>query len=293
MKERKTIGDISFDLSTYLILSLLCIVTLYPFIYIVMASFSDPAQFAQQRGLMFWPTGFSLEGYRLVFSNPMIGIGYLNTIFYVVIGTVLNIFFTSLGAYALSRKNVMLRDPIMMIIVFTMFFGGGLIPTYLLVNGLGLYDTRWALILPGLVGTFNLIIMRTSFQAIPDSLEESARIDGANDLTILFRIILPLSMPVISVMILFYGVGHWNAYFNALIYLRDRDLYPLQMILREILIINSTDSMTTNMTTDDRAFVASTIKYAAIIVTTTPILIVYPFLQKYFVKGVMIGAIKG
>jgi putative aldouronate transport system permease protein len=186
----------------------------------------------------------------------------------------------------------MLKNPIMMLIVFTMFFSGGLIPNYLLVSELGMLNTRWALIIPGAISTYNLIIMRTSFQGIPASLEESAKIDGANDFTILFRIILPLSLPIVSVMILFYGVSHWNAWFNALLYLRDRDLYPLQLVLREILITNSTDSMTTGASDIDKALISETIKYAAIIVATVPVLFLYPFLQKYFVKGVMIGAVK-
>lgn len=187
----------------------------------------------------------------------------------------------------------MWKNPIMFLIVFTMFFNGGLIPTYLLVNNLGLLDSRWALIIPSAMSAYNLIIMRTSFQGIPVSLEESAKLDGANDFTVLFRIVLPLSMPVVAVMILFYGVGHWNSWFNALIYLRTRDLYPLQLILREILITNSTDSMMTGVGGADKMPIGETIKYATIIVATIPILLLYPFLQKYFVKGVMIGAIKG
>jgi putative aldouronate transport system permease protein len=293
LKAKKSWGDVVFDCLNYSMLTALCFLTLYPFYYVLMASFSEPVLLAQQRGLMFQPAGFGWEAYKLVFQNPMVPIGYVNTIFYVTVGTLLNIVFTCLGAYALSRKNVMLSNPIMMIIVFTMFFGGGLIPSYLLVNALGLYDTRWALILPGLVSAMNLIIMRTSFQAIPESMEESAKVDGANDFTILFKIIIPLSLPVIAVMILFYGVGHWNSYFQAMIYLRSRDLYPLQLVLREILIINSSDSMTTGVGTGDKEYVSETIKYAMIIVSTVPILVLYPFLQKYFVKGVMIGAIKG
>jgi len=200
---------------------------------------------------------------------------------------------TSLGAYALSRQNFLWKNPIMFGIVFTMFFSGGLIPTFLLVNKIGLLDSRWALIIPAAMSTYNLIIMRTSFQGIPASLEESAKLDGANDFTVLFRIVMPLSMPVIAVMILFYGVAHWNSWFSALIYIRSRDLFPLQLILREILITNNTDSMMTGVGGGDRMPIGETIKYATIIVSTIPVLCLYPFLQKYFVKGVMIGAIKG
>lgn len=221
----------------------------------------------------------------------MITTGYRNTLIYVVAGTAINLVATAIGAYVLSRRNLYFKNVLMMLIVITMFFGGGLIPTYLLINNLGMLNTIWAMLIPGMIGTFNMIIMRTAFQSVPISLEESAKIDGANDLIILFRIIIPLSMPVIAVMILWYAVGHWNSYFGALIYLRDRELFPLQLVLREILITNTTDSMMTEAS-GDRMAIADTIKYATIIVSTLPILLLYPFLQKYFVKGVLIGAIK-
>ncbi|NKI22224.1 carbohydrate ABC transporter permease [Paenibacillus dendritiformis] len=287
-----SLGERIFEVFNILFLLLLCLVTLYPFIYVLFASLSEPAWVVQQRGLIWHPSGLNLEAYRLVFDNPMITSGYLNTLFIVSAGTCLNVFMTALGAYGLSRQNVMWKNPIMFFIVFTMFFSGGLIPSYLLVTGLGMLDSLWALIIPGAVSAFNLIIMRTAFQSIPHSLEESAKLDGANDFTVLIRIILPLSMPVIAVMILFYGVGHWNSWFGAMIYLRDRELYPLQLVLREILITNSTDSMLTSAGTADKMPIGETIKYATIIVATVPILLLYPFLQKYFVKGVMIGAIK-
>lgn len=290
---RRTWGEKLFDSFNVAFMLGLSAVTIYPFVYVLFASLSDPAWAVQARGIILYPKGFTLEAYKLVFANPSILIGYGNTIFYVVAGTALNILMTSLGAYALSRQNVMWKNAIMFLIVFTMFFNGGLIPTYLLVENLGLLDSRWALIVPAAMSAFNLIIMRTAFQAVPVSLEESAKLDGANDFTVLFRIVLPLSMPVVSVMILFYGVGHWNAWFNALIYLRTRELYPLQLILREILITNSTDSMLTGTAGGDKMPVGETIKYATIIVATVPILCLYPFLQKYFVKGVMIGAVKG
>lgn len=292
MNERSW-GGRAFDAANAVFMIGLSVVTLYPFLYVLISSLSDPAWVVQTRGLIWFPHGFNLEAYRLVFQNPAILTGYANTLFYVVIGTALNILMTSLGAYALSRPLLMWRNAIMFLIVFTMFFSGGLIPTYLLVSNLGLLDSRWALIIPSAMSAYNLIIMRTSFQALPASLEESAKLDGANDFTILFRIVLPLSMPVVAVMILFYGVGHWNSWFNALIYLRTRDLYPLQLILREILITNSTDSMMTAVGGGDKMPIGETIKYATIIVATIPILLLYPFLQKYFVKGVMIGAIKG
>lgn len=293
MLSHRSIGERIFDGANVFFMFLLSVVTLYPFIYVLFASLSDPAWLVKVRGIIWYPEGATLEAYRLVFQNPSILTGYLNTIIYVVAGTSLNILMTSLGAYALSRQNVMWKNPIMFMIVFTMFFNGGLIPTYLLVENMGLVDSRWALILPTAMSAYNLIIMRTAFQAVPVSLEESAKLDGANDFTVLFRIIMPLSMPVIAVMILFYGVYHWNSWFQALIYIRTRELYPLQLILREILISNSTDSMLTSVGGGDKMPVGETIKYATIIVATVPILCLYPFLQKYFVKGVMIGAIKG
>ncbi|MGG4341775.1 carbohydrate ABC transporter permease [Paenibacillus lautus] len=292
MRTSKSVSEVLFDSANVILLCLLSIVTLYPFLYVLFASISTPAEFVQHRGILLWPKGFSLDSYRMVFENPNIIRSYLNTIFYVVVGTSLNILMTALGAYGLSRKNVMWKSTIMMLIVMTMFFDGGLIPKYLLVKNMGLIDTYWALIIPSAMTTWNLIIMRTAFQGVPDALEESARIDGASDWTILFRIIIPLSLPVIAVMVLFYGVWHWNKWFDALIYLRDRDLFPLQLILREILIQNDTSSMMTSVGGGDRMPVGETIKYATIMVATLPILFLYPFLQKYFVKGVMIGAIK-
>lgn len=293
MKVKRSLGEVIFDKSNIIFLCVLMFVCVYPLLYVLFASLSDPLSIAAYRGVLFKPLGFSVDAYRAVLKNPNIAQGYKNTLIYLVGGTSLNILLTSFGAYALSRKNVMFKDFIMFGIAFTMLFSGGLIPSYLLVRDLHMIDSRWALILPSAVSAWNLIIMRTSFQAIPDSLEESAKIDGANDFVVLFKIILPLSTAVIAVMVLFYGVHHWNAWFQAAIYLRDRSKYPLQLILREILIQNSTDSMMTSARSDDKAPIGETIKYATIIVSTAPILAIYPLLQKYFIKGVMVGAIKG
>lgn len=292
MRRSRSFGEICFDTGNVLLMLLLSAITLYPFLYVLFASLSDPALLIKQRGLLLYPHGFNLSSYKAVLSNPMIGTGYLNTIGYVVLGTALNMIMTVFAAYGLSRKNVMWRNPIMIMIGFTMFFSGGLVPNYLLVQSLGMLDTRWALIVPGAVSAWNMIVMRTAFQAIPESLEESARMDGANDGTILFRIVIPLSLPVMAVMILFYGVGHWNAWFAANLYLRDRGLFPLQLILREILIQSETDNMTVGTSFGDQQQISETIKYATIMIATVPILFLYPFLQKFFVKGVMIGAIK-
>lgn len=292
MEYRKSIGEWIFDTSNAVLLVLLSFVTLYPFVYVVFASISNPSELIQHRGFLFWPLGLTWDAYGMVFENPNIMRSYLNTLIYVGCGTAINIVMTALGAYGLSRNNVMWKNAIMMFIVLTMFFDGGLIPRYLLIRNLGMIDTMWALLIPAAMSTWNLIVMRTSFQGVPVALEESARIDGANDWTILFRIVVPLSLPVIAVMILFYGVGHWNSWFPAMIYLRSRDLFPLQLILREILIQNDTSSMMTGVMGGDRMPIGETIKYATIVVATVPILFLYPFLQKYFVKGVMIGAIK-
>lgn len=290
---KPTAGERAFGYVNTLLMIGLCMVTLYPFLHVTFASFSDAASFLQNRGLLFGPAGFDLGAYKAVFHNPMIMKGYENTLLYVTVGTSINLFMTALGAYVLSRPNLYFKNFLMFLIVLTMVFQGGLIPSFLLINQLGMMNTMWALLIPGAINTFNLIIMRTSFQSVPVSLEESARMDGAGDWTILFRIVIPLSMPVIAVMILWYAVGHWNSYFNALVYLRNNDKYPLQLILRDILIANNTDSMMTGSASDDKYAIGETIKYAAIIVSTLPIICLYPFLQKYFVKGVMIGAIKG
>ncbi|NQX46876.1 carbohydrate ABC transporter permease [Paenibacillus tritici] len=290
---KRTIGERIFDSINVLIMILLIIITLYPLWHVLNASLSDSNRLMAHSGLLLLPEGFNLDSYKLVLSNPSILSGYRNTMLIVVLGTALNLLFTILGAYTLSRKSFMLRNPIMLAIVFTMFFNGGIIPTYLLINNtLHLGNNLLALIVPGLVSSYNLIIMRTAFQEISESLLESARMDGAGEVRILWRIVIPLSMPVIAVMILFYGVAHWNSWFSAILYLRDRNLYPLQLVLREILIQNSTDSMTTSAAMGDKEAIGESVKYATVMVATLPILFIYPFLQKYFVKGVMIGAIK-
>ncbi|PZE20439.1 carbohydrate ABC transporter permease [Paenibacillus xerothermodurans] len=291
---QNNLGEKLFDVFNVTLLTVLTIATVYPFLYVAFASVSSPAELASYSGLLLFPLGAQWDAYKLVLSNPLILSGYKNTLIYVVVGTTLNVIVTALLAYGLSRKGVLLRNHIMLFIVFTMFFSGGLIPTYLLMKSMGLLNTIGAIVLPGLISTMNLIIMRTYFQSIPESLEESARLDGAGDWTILFRIIIPLAMPVISVMILYYGVGHWNAWFNASIYLNESEMYPLQLVLRNILINNKTDDMMVTLGVDEKGQdMSEVIKYATIMVATVPVLFAYPFLQKYFAKGVMIGAIKG
>jgi putative aldouronate transport system permease protein len=293
MNKDSGVGDKTFTLTIHVLLMLLVVVTLYPLLYVTFASLSDAGQLVTHKGLLFKPLGFSLGAYQSVFDNPAILLGYQNTLFILVFGVCTNLIITALGAYVLSRKKVMWNNVFMFVVVFTMFFSGGLIPLYLVVKGVGLIDSLWATIIPFAVNTFNLIIMRTAFMAVPESLEESAKIDGANHFVILFRIIIPLSMPVIAVMILYYAVEKWNGWFYASIFIKDRELYPLQLILREILIANNTDMMSEGASAADRFQIGETIKYATIMVASVPILILYPFVQKYFVKGVMIGSVKG
>jgi putative aldouronate transport system permease protein len=296
MVEHKNIPEIIFDFFNYTFLVVLSILFVYPMIHVLMASFSDPLKLLAHIGPLFKPTGFSLEGYKVVLKNPNILMGYKNTLIYVIGGTVVNIFFTSMGAYVLSRRTLMCKKILTLAIVFTMYFSGGLIPNFLLVRAIKLYNTRWALIIPGAIATWNLIVMKTSFQQVPASLEESAKIDGANDFTVLFRIIMPVAKATVAVMVLFYSVGHWNAWFNAMIYLRNREYYPLQLLLREILLSNSSGGgnvIETALEDSGGVFLLDElIKYCTIVIATVPILFVYPFAQKYFMKGVMMGSLK-
>ncbi|MFD0871829.1 Inner membrane ABC transporter permease protein ycjP [Chlamydia abortus] len=279
----------------YAILTVILLIILYPLVFVVSASISDPLSVTKGEMWLF-PKNLSFIGYELIFANKEIWIGYKNTIIYTVVGTSVNLIMTIMAAYPLSRKDFAGRNVITGYIVFTMFFSGGLIPTYLLVKNLGMINSMWALIIPGAVSVWNIIIMRTFFQtSIPNEIQESAAIDGCSNLQTLWKIVLPLSMPVIAVMILFYSVGHWNAYFNALIYLNDRDKYPLQLFLREILIKSEVDNMAGGMdlSVQKHLMEAEAIKYAIVIVANLPVLAVYPFLQKYFTKGFLVGAIKG
>ena len=293
MAIKKSVPSRLFDVFNVLLLSLITLIALYPFLYVVFVSFSNANEYAAYTGIVYKPVGFSLAAYKAVFSNKDIYTGYMNTLFYVVVGTACNVIMTSIGAYVISRKNFMWRKPITTMIVVTMFFSGGLIPNYLLIKSLGLLNSRMALIIPTVISTYNLMILKTAFFNLPDSIEEAAKIDGANDFVILFQIIFPLTLPSIAVITLYYAVGHWNSWFNAMIYLSDRDLYPLQLVLREILISNSMDNMLMDSSAAEKEQISQTIQYATIMVATVPILLLYPFLQKYFVKGVMIGAVKG
>jgi len=288
-----TTGERFFNVFNILFLSFMVVITLYPLLYVLFAAFSVPSRLMTKYGILLGPQGFSLVSFIAVFQNPNIWSGYGNTIIIVIGGTALNMLMTIMGGYVLSRKNWFLTRPIALGVVFTMYFGGGLIPFYLTVRGLHLDNTLLALIIPTAISTYNMMIMRTAMVTIPPSLEESAMLDGAGHLTILFKIITPLIFPTLAVLVLYYGVEHWNSWFNAMIFLRKRALFPLQLILREILIQNSTLDMSIGSAATDQEMLSETIKYSVIIVSTVPILCLYPFLQRYFVKGVMVGAVKG
>ena len=292
MIEKKSPGDMIFVSINYILVTLVAIACLYPMVHVFMGSLSNPLQLIVHTGPLIRPLGFTTDGYNIVLRNPNIWIGYRNTIYYVVVGTFVNILFTTLGAYALSRANFMFKRTITIGIIFTMYFSGGMIPNFLLVQALGMLDTRAALIIPGAITTWNLIVMRTSFQHIPASLEESAKIDGANDFIILFRIFVPVAKATIAVMILFYAVAHWNSWFPALLFIRTRDLLPLQMFLREILIAHAVGGNIAIDADMERMHLEQVIRYSTIIVTTVPILFAYPFAQKYFMSGVMLGSLK-
>lgn len=292
---KTTKGERIFNVFNILFMCVMMFVMFYPMWHVLCASFSNARDLSSHTGILLWPKGYSLSAYKLMMKNPMILKGYGNTLFILVFGLSVNMIMTSLAAYVLSRRNLMLNRALTVIIVFTMYFSGGLIPTYLNIIELGLEDSLWAVIIPGAISTYNMIVLRTGFASVPESLEESAKIDGASNFRILWQIILPLSKATFAVICLYYAVAHWNSWFNAMLYLSTREKYPIQLILREILINNDTTSMVNAMDVGagDSSFVSETVKYAVIIVSVVPILCVYPFIQKYFTKGVMVGAVKG
>ncbi|WP_044477400.1 carbohydrate ABC transporter permease [Paenibacillus antibioticophila] len=298
---RESRSDKLFLIINYVYLLLALVVVLYPLVYIISASISNP-KLVSSGEMWLFPKGLTLDGYKLVFDNPKIWIGYRNTIFYTVIGTLLNLAVTLPAAYALSRSDFVGRHFFMGMFLVTMFFSGGLIPTYLLVKNLGLINSVGALILPVAASVWNIIVARTFFQStIPKELQEAAHVDGCTNIRLFLKIVLPLSSPIIAVMALFYGVGHWNSYFPSLIYLNDDMKYPLQMVLRQILVLQEMSAETTGAAISgdiaqamaNKAEIAALVRYAVIIVSTLPVIAVYPFLQRYFVQGVMIGSVKG
>ena len=295
----KSKGDIVFGVINYILLLAIMVITIYPLYFIIIASVSNAHSVALGE-VWFWPKGFNLNAYIDVFKEKSIWTGYLNTIVYTALGTLINLAVTIPCAYALAKKRLIGRNVIMGIFIFTMYFSGGMVPGYLLVKNLGMLDTIWAMIIPGAVSVYNLIITRTFFaSSIPEELYEAAKIDGCSEFRAFFTIALPLSAAIIAVMALYYGVGHWNEYFNALIYMSNQDKFPLQLVLRNILIMNQNINMTQSMTAEQaeymaqQAQLAEAMKYAVIFIASFPVLAAYPFVQKYFVKGVMIGAVKG
>lgn len=292
--QKKTISRIIFEVCNTAFMVLMMFVMLYPLIYVVNASFSDSNALMRHGSEALWlPIEPTLNAYRMAFSNRLILSGYVNTIFIVTVGTSVNMLMSAMCAYTLSNRRLMLRRLLMKLIMFTMFFGGGLVPSYILVRNLGLLNSIWALIIPGAINTYNMIILRTGFEAVPESLKESALIDGAGHMRIMFQIVFPLARATIAVICLYYAVEHWNAWFAASIYLqKDSAKWPLQLVLRQILMMNDINAGTA-VSMDQQNNVAESIKYAVIVIATLPILCVYPYVQKYFTKGVMIGAVKG
>ena len=299
MVEKKSVSGIIFDVFNYLLMLGIAFICVVPIIHVIWASVSDPASVDKAKGFILYPLGSpSLNAYKIIMRYKNIWIGYKNTLIYVVVQCLVTSILTVIAGYITSRKRFRYRNVLMMFLAFTMLFNGGMIPTYMVVNYLGLLNTRAALIIPQALGVFYIIIMRTAISGIPDSLEESARIDGAGEFTVMFRIILPLCKATFAVIILFIAVGKWNEWFPALLYLPTaKDKYPLQMFMREILISaqNSTSSTMQNAgdLMDNAQMYKTLVKYGAIVVSTLPILLVYPFCQKYFVTGVMIGSVKG
>lgn len=287
-------SDKTFDVIVGILAAIVILIVLVPLVFVAAASFSDPDRVIRGE-VLFWPKGVTLKAYTMVFENKDIWRGFANTIFYTAAGTFISVIMTILAAYPLSRKNLRGRNVIMMAILFTMYFSGGMVPTYLLVRDLGMYNTIWALLIPNALSTYNLIVAKTFFEnSIPEELYESARLDGCGNIPMLIKIVLPLSKAIMAVLVLYYAVAIWNAYFDALIYIKDSSMHPLQIVLRNILLLGQTEQMGTNdVGMAEKIKMAEAIKYSVIVVSSIPMLALYPFVQKYFVKGVMIGAVKG
>lgn len=293
---KRTNGEsVAFDIALNVIIWILMLFTLYPMFYVFILSISDPVE-AAAMNVYLWPKGFSITSYRILFNNPTMWRSYGYTILYVLSGTVLMLITSVMGAYPLLEKNLFGRKILVYYLIIPMYFSGGMIPSFLLISKLGIYNTVWAMILPGAVGIWNIILTRTFFTSIPITLKESAFIDGANHFTILFKIYLPLSKPILAVISIYTVVGIWNSWFNAMIYLPNVELQPLQMYLRRVLIEQSVDLTKLPASAQEEAFLKKMsslqLRYSMIIFTTLPVLFVYPFFQKYFIKGAMIGSLK-
>ncbi|RRJ65725.1 carbohydrate ABC transporter permease [Paenibacillus oralis] len=290
MRQDKTWGNRLFDIINYSVLFIIAIVCVLPFLYVLAVSFASPAEVARG-GLILWPKAWSLVSYQYIFSSDTLPRSMLVSIYITVAGTLINLAFTSLMAYPLSKANLRGRNPILLGVLITMLFSGGMIPTYFVVNALNLTNTLWSLMIPNAISAFNLIVLKNFFQQIPDGLEDSAKIDGCNDLGVLLRIVIPLSLPAMATFGLFYAVAHWNTFFNAILYINDNSKWPIQVLLREIVILAQSRVGDTNF--DEMNVQPLTIRMAVIVFATIPILLVYPFLQKHFTKGVMLGSVKG
>lgn len=297
---KRSSTDILFNVLVYGFLILLTLMAIYPVLHVVFASVSDPVRLMSHNGIMLKPIGFTLEGYKLVFNDSRIITGYLNTLLYVGLGTAINMLVTILGAYTLSRRELFFKRPLMILITITMFFSGGLIPWFLVVRNLGLYNNLGAMVIPTALNTWNMILLRIGFQQVPLELEEAAEIDGASQAFTLTRVIIPLSKATLAVILLYYLVGNWNSWFNPMILLADRDKFPLQLFLREILLLNeaSTGTSAGSQAASVSTAIGTTayrelVKYCTIVVATVPIMLIYPFLQKHFMQGVYVGSLKG
>ncbi|WP_433939677.1 carbohydrate ABC transporter permease [Paenibacillus lautus] len=290
MRQDQTWGNRLFDFINHSVLFIVAIVCVLPFVYVLAVSFASPAEVAKG-GLILWPKEWSLVSYQYIFSSDTLPRSLLVSIYITVVGTLINLAFTSLMAYPLSKPHLRGRNPILLGVLITMLFSGGMIPTYFVVNGLNLTNTLWSLMIPNAISAFNLIVLKNFFQQIPDGLEDSAKIDGCNDLGVLIRIVLPLSLPAMATFGLFYAVAHWNTFFNAILYINDNEKWPIQVLLREIVIL--AQSRVGDASFDEMDVQPLTIRMAVIVFATVPILLVYPFLQKHFAKGVMLGSVKG
>lgn len=292
--KRKTASDVIFEIVNILLLLLCCVIVIYPIYYMLIVSLSDG--YAVIRGeVKLLPVGLNFTSYQAVLANPDIPRSYWNTVVYTTVGTLIAVTMTACCAYPLSRKKFFGRNLFTFMIIFTMFFDAGMISNFMVIDSLKLLNTIWAIVLPGAISAWNMVLMRTFFQQLPEELYESAYLDGANDLIVFIKVVIPLSIPTIATMILFYAVGHWNSWFSALIYLDDKAFYPVQLIMRNIVLSGETTAMSSSASalTGDMGMITTNIKYAVVFITMLPILCVYPFVQKHFVKGVMVGALKG
>lgn len=295
-RKRKVMSksDRTFIIVLMAVLAIFGMIVAYPLIYVFSSSFSSPSAVVAGR-VWLWPVDFSLEGYKAIFKTPKVLIGYRNSLFYMVVGTCINLVMTMLAAYPLSRSDLPGQGPLMLVFTFTMIFSGGMIPTYLVIRKLHMLNSVWSMLIPGAINVYNMIITRTFMQSIPKELLEAAQIDGCSDFQYFVQMVLPLSKSVIAVITLYYAIAHWNAYFDAFMYLSDEKLYPLQIFLRDILINNKVDAglIIVDEAAAAKEGLSDLLKYSLIVVATIPVMIIYPFVQKHFVKGVMIGAVKG